>query len=192
METNPKINIVARDVWLFVIFTALYLYFFQRGFIDGQITKIANAPLSTRYWIYFGLGSLRGFTLIPVTYLIVLGLLFLPLKVLFLLTIAGVMVSSIIVYYFSELLHLSEFFERKYPQRIAKFKSVIEKNELPIVTLWSMLPFVPTDIICYVCGSLKISIKKFLLGVLVGESITCWIYIFFGKEIVQFFLHLIK
>jgi uncharacterized membrane protein YdjX (TVP38/TMEM64 family) len=191
LKTNPKINLVVRDVWLFVIFTALYLYFFQRGFIDGQIARIADAPLSVRYWIYFVLGSLRGFTLIPVTYLIILGLLFLPLKPLFLLTIAGVMVSSAIIYYFAELIHLSAYFERKYPVQINKLKSVMEKNELPIVILWSMLPFTPTDVVCYVCGSLNVGIKKFLLGVLIGEGITCALYIFFGKEIMQFLLRLI-
>lgn len=191
MKPNPKINIVARDVWFFMLLMALYFYFFQRGFIENQIARIADTPLSVRYWIYFTLGSLRGFTLIPVTYLMMLGLLFIPLKPLFFLTIAGVMVTSTIIYYFAELLHLSDYFERKYPKQISKLRSVVEKNELPIVTLWSMLPFTPTDIICYVCGSLEIDIKKFLLGVLIGESITCWIYIFFGKEIMQFFLRLI-
>ena len=191
MKPNHKTTIVARDVWFFVLLAALYFYFFQRGFIESQITRIADAPLSVRYWIYFALGSLRGFTLIPVTYLMILGLLFIPLKPLFFLTIAGVMVTSTIIYYFAELLHLSDYFERKYPKQISKLKSVVEKNELPIVTLWSMLPFTPTDVMCYVCGSLEIDIKKFLLGVLIGESITCWIYIFFGKEIKQFFLRLI-
>jgi uncharacterized membrane protein YdjX (TVP38/TMEM64 family) len=191
VKTNPKINIVLRDIWFFVILIALYLYFFERGFIESQIIRVADAPLAVRYWIYFGLGALRGFTLIPVTYLIILGLLFLPLKPLFLLTMAGVIVSSTIIYYFSELVHLSEYFERKYPKQIAKLKSVIEKNELPIVTFWSMLPFAPTDVMCYVCGSLKIDIKKFLLGVTVGEGITCALYIFFGKEIMQFLLRLI-
>lgn len=145
VKTNPKINIAARDVWLFVIFTALYFYFFQKGFIESQIAKVVDAPLSVRYWIYFALGSLRGFTLIPVTYLIILGLLFLPLKPLFFLTIAGVMVTSAVIYYFAELLNLSSFFERKYPKQIIKLKSVVEKNELPIVILWSMLPFTPME-----------------------------------------------
>ena len=191
MKTDSKTNLIVRDVWLFVIFAALYLYFFEKGFIESQIIRIADAPLSVRYWVYFGLGSLRGFTLIPVTYLIMLGLLFLPSKPLFILTMAGVVVSSAVIYYFSELIHLSGFFERKYPKQIAKLKSIIEKNELPIVTIWSMLPFAPTDVMCYVCGSLEIDIKKFLLGVFIGESITCALYIFFGKEIMTFILRFI-
>ena len=191
LKTHHKINHAIRAIWLIVIFIALYLYFFERGFIEGQIGRIVDVPLSVRYWVYLTLGSLRGFTLIPVTYLIILGLLFLPLKPLFLLTMAGVMVSSVVIYYFSEFIHLSEYFEEKYPKQITKLKSVIEKNELPIVILWSMLPFAPTDVICYVCGSLKVDIKKFLLGGLIGEGITSALYIFFGKEIMLFLLRLI-
>ncbi|MDO8590246.1 MAG: VTT domain-containing protein [bacterium] len=191
METHSQTKLVARDIWLLVIIAAFYLYFFQRGFIVEQITRVVDAPLYVRYWVYLVLGCLRGFTLIPVTYLIILGLLFLPLKPLFILTLVGIMVSSIVVYYFSEFLHLSEFFERKYPTQIAKLKSVIEKNELPIVILWSMLPFTPTDVICYVCGSLKIDKKKFLLGVFIGEGITCAVYIFLGKEILLFLLRVV-
>lgn len=186
MKTDSKTNLIVRDVWLLVIFAALYLYFFEKGFIESQIIRVADAPLFVRYWVYFALGALRGFTLIPVTYLIILGLLFLPLKPLFFLTIAGVMVSSTVIYYFSEFSHLSEFFERKYPKQVAKLRTIIDKNELPIVTFWSMLPFAPTDVMCYVCGSLKIGIRKLLLGVFIGESITCALYIFFGKEIISF------
>ena len=191
LKTHHKINHAIRVIWLVVIFVALYLYLFERGFIEGQITRIIDVPLFVRYWIYLILGTLRGFTLVPVTYLIILGLLFIPTKPLFLLTMAGVMVSSVVIYYFSEFIHLGEYFEQKYPKQIIKLKSVIDRNEFPIVFFWSMLPFAPTDVICYVCGSLEIDIKKFLAGVLVGEGITCALYIFFGKDVILFLQHLI-
>jgi len=153
-----------------------------------QFTGIADAPAYVRYLVYLLIGALRGFTLIPSTYLIVLGLLFIPPLALFILTMAGIMVSATLIYYFSELTHLGSSLERKYPKQIAKIKTMLEKNELPVVILWSMFPFTPTDLICYVCGSLKIDIKKYLLGVFIGEGITCAVYIFFGKEMLLLFL----
>jgi len=183
LKTHHKINHIVRAVWVIAILSAFYLYFFQRSFIEAEISLIAEIPLYTRYFIYTLLGSLRGFTLIPVTYLIVLGLLFLPLMPLYLLTMVGIVASSFTVYYFSEFIHLGEYFEEKYPTQIAKLKSVVEKNELPIVISWSMLPFVPTDVMCYVCGSLEVNVKKFLLGIIIGEGITCAIYIFLGKDL---------
>ena len=189
LNTHHKINHAIRAIWLFVVVAALYLYFFERDFIEGQITRISDAPLYLRYLVFLALGCLRGFTLIPVTYLIIMGLLFLPLKPLFILTMAGVMVSSTVIYYFSEFIHLGEFFEHKYPKQITKLRSVLEKNEFPIVILWSMFPFTPTDVVCYVCGSLEVNIKKFLLGIFIGEGITCALYIFFGKEVVKFLFY---
>ena len=42
----------------------------------------------------------------------------------------------------------------------------------------------PTDLICYVCGSLRINYKKFLIGVLIGEGTVYAIYIFLGGSFV--------
>ncbi|MDP3947605.1 MAG: VTT domain-containing protein [bacterium] len=141
---------------------------------------------ASRLSIYYGytlfllLGCLRGFTIIPVTSLIILGLLFFDTLPLFILTIAGIIVSAASVYYFSELLHLDEFFEQKHSRRIAKIKSVLQKNELPIIIGWSAFPFLPTDLISYVCGTLRVNFAKFILGILIGEGVTSATYIFFG------------
>lgn len=190
MKTHHKLSHIVQAVWIVFIFTAFYLYFFKRGVLDAQITKIADIPLSIRYWVFLLVGALRGLTLIPVTYLIILGVIFLPPIPLFFLTIAGIMISSAIIYYFSELIHLAEFFEEKYSKQIARLKSILVKNEFSIVALWSAMPFLPTDVIGYVCGSLRIPVKKFLLGVLVGEGLTSAIYIFFGKDLVLYILRL--
>ena len=185
---HHRTYLIVRTIWITVILIALYLYFFHKGFLEEEVSRIADLPLYIRYGTYLLLGCLRGFTLIPVTYLIILGLIFLPPMPLFILTLIGVVVSSTVIYYFSDLMHLSEFFEHKYPAQITKLKSAIEKNELPIVILWSMLPFAPTDVICYVCGSLEINVKKFLVGVFIGEAITCALYIFLEKQALLLFL----
>ena len=38
-----------------------------------------------------------------------------------------------------------------------------------IVVGWSLFPFVPTDIVCYVAGTLRMQLGKFMLGVTIGE-----------------------
>lgn len=171
--------------WLALFCAALYLYFFRPDFFQNQLQRVFSASLMLGYVLYLLLGCLRGLTLIPVTSLILLGLLFFAPIPLFILTITGILVSSASVYYFSEFLRLDEFFERKHSKRIAKIKSILQKHELPIIIAWSFFPLMPTDLICYVCGTLKINFKKFILGVLIGEGITCSIYIFFGHYIIQ-------
>ena len=176
-------------LWVTVVASALYFYFFRSDLILSGLAQLMRLPMSWRYAIFLILGCLRGFTLIPVTYLILLGLVFLPSAPAYVLIIIGVIVSSTCIYYFAEYLGLASYFERHYPQQIAKLKKVMNKNELPIVITWSFLPFTPTDLMCYMCGSLKINFKKFLFGVLVGEGISCAIYIFVGKDLLLYVLH---
>ncbi len=176
-------------VWAAVIASALYFYFFKNAFIYEEVQKLLNLPLVWRMAIFLALSCIRGFTLVPVTYLILLGLVFLPSTPAYILTMIGVIVSSGCIYYFAEYLGIASFFERAHHKQVLKLKSVLQKNELPIVVAWSFFPLAPTDVMCYVCGSLRIDIKKFLLGVFIGEGIACALYIFAGKELLLLIVH---
>lgn len=173
-------------VWLIFIFAALYLYFFHSVFFEKLLMSASHVSIYYGYLIFLLLGCFRGFTLIPVTSLIVLGILFFGALPLYILTIVGIIISSASVYYFSNVLRLDELFERKYSRRVAKVKSVLQKNELPIIIGWSAFPFLPTDLICYICGTLRVNFAKFILGVFIGESVTSAIYIFFGHYLLLY------
>jgi uncharacterized membrane protein YdjX (TVP38/TMEM64 family) len=56
------------------------------------------------------------------------------------------------------------------------------RRQLPVVLAWSFFPAAPTDLVVYVCGVLKIDLKKCLFGVAVGEGAICAIYIFLGGQ----------
>jgi uncharacterized membrane protein YdjX (TVP38/TMEM64 family) len=103
----------------------------------------------------------------------------------------GVLFSSLSIYYFSDYLNFDVYFEKRYKNQIERLKNFLSKNEFPIVAAWSFMPFLPTDLICYVCGTLEVDIKKFLLGVMVGEGISCALYIFLGKELITKFVGLL-
>ncbi len=177
-------------LWLAFLVCALYFYFLHPDFFQGQLTRLADHSIYYAYGFLLILGFIRGFTLVPITYLIVLGLLvFNPLPLLIIILI-GAVVSSASVYYFFEYLNLDVYFEKNHGKQIAKVKTALEKNELPIIILWSAMPFLPTDVICYICGSLEIDIKKMLLGVFIGEGITCTIYVYFGQYVLDY-LHFV-
>jgi len=130
-------------LWILVIVAALYLYIFKNDFILDKVDQIMGWSPIFLYAIYLILGCIRGFTLIPATYIILIGLIFLPPTPAYILTLIGVMASSASIYYFSEYLNLSEYFERNHPKGIAKLTKVLKKNELPIVIAWSFFPFTP-------------------------------------------------
>lgn len=99
---------------------ALYFYFFQRDFIRTQLAGAFSVSIALGYLIYLILCTLRGFTLIPSTYTIILGLLFFRPEPLFILTMVGIFTSSSLIYFFSKALHLHEIFEKKYPHHVKK------------------------------------------------------------------------
>lgn len=167
-------------LWILVAAAALYLYFFKREAVQAEMRD----ALSASFWIacatYLLIGALRAFTLVPATFPLVIAMPFFDPWVMLALTLPCIAISSSICYWFAEALHMDELFERKYPRQIQKLKELLGRYELPIIIGWSFFLFLPTDVLCYVCGSLKIDFKKFLLGIMIGEGVVYAIYIFVG------------
>jgi len=169
-------------VWIVLLSAALYSYFFHADALQRLLGKLSAAPPISLHVVYLVLGCIRGFTLLPATYLVVAGMLVLPPIPLYLLTVVGIVVSSTAVYYFAEAMRFDRMFERRYPAQVARLRALIARRELPIVIIWSFFPIAPTDLVCYVCGSLKVDLRKCLLGVTIGEGAICAIYIFLGGQ----------
>jgi uncharacterized membrane protein YdjX (TVP38/TMEM64 family) len=172
-------------VWIVVAIAALYLYFFKRDAIQAEMRD----ALSTSFWVgsatYLLIGALRAFTLVPATFPLLIALPFFDPWMMLALTLPCIAISSSICYWFAEALHMDELFERKYPRQIARLKELLGRYELPIIIGWSFFLFLPTDVLCYVCGSLKINFKKFLLGIMIGEGTVYAIYIFFADWVLR-------
>lgn len=165
-------------MWLLIVGGALYLYFFEREFVQKELQGAFSASMVAGGIIYFLLGAFRAFTLVPATFLLVVALPFFPPVLLFFVTMASVIVSSSICYFFAEALHMDEMFERDYPKQIRKLKDLLQRYQMPIIIGWSFMMFLPTDLICYVCGTLRINFPKFIVGLLIGEGSVYAIYIY--------------
>jgi uncharacterized membrane protein YdjX (TVP38/TMEM64 family) len=170
------------SLWMTLVIVALYAYSFEREGLDRLARQLANARPAWAYVVYLLLGCVRGFTLVPATYLVFAGLVVLPPLPLYALTVVGIIVSSAAVYHFAEAMQLDAFFERRYAPQVARLRALMTRRELPIVVAWSFLPIAPTDLVCYVCGALKVDLRKCLIGVTIGEGTICAIYIFLGTR----------
>jgi uncharacterized membrane protein YdjX (TVP38/TMEM64 family) len=175
---NKAIRLALLAMWLLIVGGALYLYFFERAFIQQELQSAFSTSMIVGSIIYILLGSFRAFTLVPATFLLVIGLPFFPPLWLLIITMTAVVVSSSICYFFAEALHMDEFFERKHPKQIRKLKNLLQRYQLPIIIGWSFMMFLPTDLICYVCGTLRINFPKFIMGLLIGEGSVYAIYIY--------------
>ena len=126
---------------------------------------------------------LRGFTLLPSTPLVLAGTFLYPDQPWLVLatSMAGILISSSLIYFCSEALGFAEYFESKRPAAVARIRERLERpTGLIFVALWAFFPLVPTDAVCYVAGSTKMNFVKFIFAVFIGESVLCSIYIFTG------------
>jgi uncharacterized membrane protein YdjX (TVP38/TMEM64 family) len=156
-----------------------------RHFFETQLAHALAWGTGAGYIVYLALGAIRGFTLIPSTTLVLAALPFFPPGPLLAATLAGIAISSTSIYFFSSALHLDERLAKRHPAQIARITDLINRYELPIIIGWSFFPLAPTDLICYVCGVLRVRFWAFLLGVTVGEGAICAIYIYGGDQILR-------
>ncbi|HYE84921.1 MAG TPA: VTT domain-containing protein [Vicinamibacterales bacterium] len=185
MIQNRAVRYGLFVLWVAIAAGALYLYFFQREAVQAEMRD----ALSASFWVasisYLVIGALRPLTLVPATFPLLVAMPFFDPWVLLALTLPCIAISSAICYWFAEALHLDELVERKYPSHIRRLKALLQSYQLPIIIGWSFMLFLPTDVLCYVCGSLKINFKKFLVGVLIGEGAVYAIYIFLGDWVLR-------
>lgn len=138
--------------------------------------------------VYFGFSIIRGLTLLPSTPLVIAGIMLFPEHPFYVLAVSmtGILASSTMIYYFSDLLGFSEYFEKHSPRRIERIK---ERLEHPLgflfVAAWAFFPLVPTDLVCYIAGTTRMNYWKFIAAIAVGELILCICYIFLGGSLLR-------
>jgi uncharacterized membrane protein YdjX (TVP38/TMEM64 family) len=182
---SGRLRVAILAVWALVLLGGAWLYLTRAELLRDDVLVLSAESTLLAATVYFLFGCIRGFTLIPVTYVIPFGLLFLSPTLQLVLTMGGILVSSASIYYFSEHLRLAGYFETHHARHLERLRGWLRRWELPIVIGWSVFPFVPTDLICYVCGALRVDVRKMLAGVLVGEGAICAAYIYLGRHLLS-------
>jgi len=171
--------------WIIGVGVAVYLVAFHRDAIVGRLEAATTTSLIAGGAVYLLFGCLRGFTLIPATSLVVIGIVLFPPVPLLILTVAGILVSSASIYYFAEAMHLDELLQQKHARQLERARGLLNRFGLPIIIGWAFFPLLPTDLICYLAGVLRIRILTCLAGVAIGEGAICATYIFLGDWILR-------
>ena len=183
-KSSPS-HLLRLGAWALFVAAFAFLYYRYSSLFGTELLQLAASSAWLAYALYISLGALRGFALIPVTNLVVLAIPLFPPVPLLGLTLVGIAISSACIYAFAGSLKLGEYLERKHARHMERLQNALSRNPTSIVTVWSFLPIVPTDLICYVCGVMKISFRRFMLGVLIGEGAICAIYIFAGASLLD-------
>lgn len=189
MESPSRQTKIRLSILLtLILISALSFYFFDNSFIVKTLSRAFTISPLFGYTLFLVFGSLRGFTLLPSTMLIVAGIFFFSPSVLFVLIMTTIFISSTISYFVAQKVHLDSLISEKYRPLVERVRSQLEQRELPIIISLSFLPLFPTDILCYTCGSLNIPYPKFIIGIAIGEGLCCALYIFLGTSILRSFI----
>lgn len=177
-------------IWSAVIALCIGAYLSDpTGFSSGNIAHFLES-LGIWVWAgYFAFSILRGFTLLPSTPVVLAGTLLFPSQPWAVLAVSliGILVSSTMIYYFSEFLGFDEYFESHKPELTHKIKVRLERPlGFVFVALWAFFPFVPTDLVCYLAGTTRMNFAKFISAIMVGEALLCSFYVFTGGSLFNY------
>lgn len=170
-----------RRFWIvlivgFILYNILFPDTFSRENIVNSIQSYGNYGLA----IFFFCHIIRGFVMLPSTVLIFAGVFLFPnnLFMVLLISVLGIVISSMIVYYFADKLGFAKIFDKNTKATNLVKEKLSGKYGSLFIIFWAFFPFVPTDLICYVAGAMKINPIVFGLSIFIGELILCSVYIY--------------
>lgn len=183
---NKKRFTIIHWIWGSILVALVLVYINSPEVLSPKAIVDFISPFQGSALVIYTLITLiRGFFLIPSTPFVIGGALIFPDQLLLVLVISmlGVLFSATLLYFFSSSLGMAEKFERRYPTKTNHWKLLLKRPSSTFVVLgWSFFPLVPTDLICYVAGLVKMPFQNMIFGVFVGELVLDVIYIYFGGD----------
>lgn len=190
IKLSSSIRNICLAVWIAVaVFGAGSYILYPHWFTAENIADFLRHFEGEIWLIYLSMSILRGFSLLPSTPLVIAGTLLFPAQPVAVLTVSmtGILLSSSMIFYFSEILGLSDYFEGRKPEISHRLKAKLEHPlGFLFVALWAFFPLVPTDLVCYLAGTTKMNFWKFISAVFAGEMILCTCYVYLGGSILRF------
>lgn len=178
-------RITLLSAWASIIAAAFYFYLTDpASFTSENVARFLQTFESHIWLAYLAMSVLRGFTLLPSTPLVLAGTMLYPDQPLlvFVISIAGIILSSSMIYFCSGIMGFSDFFAGKNPEKLQRIRKGLERpGGFAFVAAWAFFPFVPTDAVCYIAGTARMKFLKFIAAIFAGESLLCTVYILCGS-----------
>ncbi len=185
---STKLQQILKWAWICIIVICVIMYLVDSSIFANETIASFISNFSGYAWaIYFLIHLFRGFVLLPSTPLIFAGVILFPDQLTWVLIVSliGILGSSLLIYYCSDKLGFSSFFNSESRKLKVVKERLSGKNGFIYILLWSFIPFVPTDVICYVSGALRIKLPIFISSLMLGEFVLCSIYIYGASSIIN-------
>ena len=177
-----------RWTWIVLILITVVLFLiYPDSFTADRLKTQLHDNSSLILLVFIALSCIRALFFLPSTLFVLMGTVLYPEDPVFVLIVSmvGIVIGASLVYKAASILTPEQLFKDKNLARIKGVRRKMDKYGFSIVLLWSFFPAVPTDLICYVAGTIKMAFWKFIFAVFLGEIILVSIYIWTGKSIIE-------
>lgn len=133
----------------------------------------------------------RGALLIPSTPVILAGGVLFPNARLFifLVSMAGIVASATLLYRFPGFAGYDSRLATRYPEQLEWLQLHLRKPRAQwFVALWAFFPAVPTDLICYAAGLVRMPFRRMMFGIIIGEVPLVTAYVLLGSRAAELWL----
>ena len=179
-----------RWAWIVIVLSGLVYYLvYPELFSPTALAQFVSRNEEASILLYIILSCTRGIFLLPSTPFVLAGVILFPDQTFLVITISmfGIMFTSFLLYSFAENLGFRKYLIEKHPDKMKVWEQRLTKPfAFWIILGWSFFPFVPTDLICYVAGTVKMKKYYYYSGIFLGEVVLVSFYVFVGKDIWQF------
>lgn len=175
-----------NTAWLILVVLVLgYLALNPELLTRDSIAGVLNSLDSTAFFVYILMSLTRAALMLPGTPFILAGGVAFPDSIVAVWVVSqiGIIAGTVLVYSVPSFGAYDQFLEQRYPRQIALVR---EKMHGPyafwIVIAWAFFPLVPTDVISYVAGVVRMSYIKLQTAIIIGEIPLVTLYIIAGAE----------
>ena len=184
-----KYKTYLRYFWGGLILSTLVIYIvFPDWFTPKNISLFLEENHSNIWFWYVFFTIIRALFFIPSTVLVLTGIVLFPDSPyeVFSLSMIGILIGASLIYFGADWLRPEVFYQKKtLSEKMNTIHTKMERFGPIIVLIWAFIPIVPTDLICYISGTIKMTFWKFILALVIGESILVSTYVFAGKSLME-------
>jgi uncharacterized membrane protein YdjX (TVP38/TMEM64 family) len=171
-------------LWIVLILAMAVAWVIEpSAFSQATITATVASAGPWAMVVFSVIAIVRGALLIPSTPVIFAGGVLFPgaLPFVFAITMAGIVTSAALLYRFPGFAGYDERLAARYPEQLERLQVQLRKpRAMWFVAGWALFPAVPTDLICYAAGLVRMPFRRMMTGIIIGEVPLVAAYVFAG------------
>lgn len=175
--------------WLWVVLVLSILVWYlghPQDFTPERFQQVLArwGPLAFPGFVVVSL--VRGALLIPSTPVVLAGGAFFPeaIPAVLVISMLGILGSATLLYRFPGFAGYDTVLAERYPDKLTHLREQLAKpGAMWFVAAWAFFPVVPTDLICYAAGLVRMPYRRMILGIIIGELPLVTAYVLLGAKL---------